>query len=131
MDATALVDVVIALALIEYFAFGLLVGRARGRFNVPAPAIAGHPTFERTFRAHQNTLEQLIVFVPAIWIFASTVSAEIAAGLGLLFVVGRALYFRGYVAEAAKRSAGFAIGALAQLALLLGALIGAALKALG
>ena len=131
MDATALVDVVIALALIEYFAFGLLVGRARGTYNVPAPAVAGHPTFERTLRAQQNTLEQLIIFVPSMWMFGTFVSASVAAALGLVFVVGRALYFRGYVAEASKRGTGFLIGGVAQLVLLLGALIGAALKALG
>ena len=131
MDATALVDVVIALALIEYFVFGLLVGRARGRFNVPAPAIAGHPTFERTLRAQQNTLEQLIIFVPSIWMFSSLVSAPIAAALGVVFVIGRALYFRGYVAEASKRGTGFLVGGVAQLVLLLGALIGGVIKALG
>ena len=131
MDATALVDVVIALALLEYLAFGLLVGRARGQHNVPAPATTGHPVFERTFRVHQNTLEQLIIFVPAMWMFSALVSPQIAAGLGLAFVLGRALYFRGYVAEASKRSAGFLIGFLAQAVLLLGSLIGAGMKALG
>jgi glutathione S-transferase len=131
MNYEAAVDVVIALALLEYFTFGLLVGRARGKFNVPAPATTGHPEFERTFRVHQNTLEQLIIFVPSMWVFATFVSQPIACLLGLAFLVGRALYFRGYVAEAAKRGTGFAISALANLALLLGALIGAGLKALG
>jgi glutathione S-transferase len=127
----ALVDVVIALALIEYLVIGTLVGRARGTFNVPAPATTGHPTFERMFRAHQNTAEQLIIFVPSMWIFGSLVSQPVAAALGLVFVVGRALYFRGYTAEASKRGVGFLIGALAQITLLLGSLIGAGMKALG
>jgi len=131
MNYEALVDVVIALALIEYFTFGMLVGTARGKFNVPAPATTGHPQFERTFRVHQNTLEQLIIFIPSMLIFSNFVSAPIACALGLVFIVGRALYFRGYVAEAAKRGPGFAVGALAQITLLLGSLVGAALKALG
>jgi glutathione S-transferase len=131
VSPSPLVDLVIALALLEYFTFGMLVGRARGKFNVPAPATTGHPQFERTFRVQQNTLEQLIIFVPTIWIFGALVSPAIAAALGLVFVVGRAIYFRGYVAAAEKRSLGFAIGALAQIALLLGALGGAAVKVFG
>jgi glutathione S-transferase len=126
-----LVNVVIALALIEYFVFGLLVGRARGKFGVPAPAITGPPEFERTFRAQQNTLEKLVIFIPSMLIFSACVSAPIACLLGLVFIVGRALYFRGYVAEASKRGTGFAVSALANLALLIGALIGALVMALG
>lgn len=120
-----LVAVVIALALIEFFAFGLLVGRARQTYDVPAPAIAGHPIFDRYMRAHQNTMEQLVVFVPAMWLFATYVSANIAALLGLLFVIGRALYMRGYVQEASKRSVGFAVSAIPLLILMLGSVIGA------
>jgi len=131
MAASALVDLVIGLALLEYFVFGLLVGRARAKFDVPAPASSGHPTFERTFRAQQNTLEQLIIFVPSMWMFSSLVSAQIAAVLGVVFVIGRALYFRGYVAEASKRGTGFLISAAAQMTLLIGALVGAGIKALG
>jgi glutathione S-transferase len=126
-----LVTLVIALALLEYFVFGFLVGRARGTYGVPAPAISGNPVFERYFRAHQNTLEQLVIFVPCMVIFARVVSAPIAAGLGLVFIVGRALYMHGYVAEAGKRGPGFLIGALAQVVLLLGSVIGAGIKALG
>jgi uncharacterized MAPEG superfamily protein len=127
----AAVNAVIALALIEYFVFGTLVGRARGTYNVPAPATAGHPTWERMNRAHQNTLEQLVIFVPSVLAFGSFVSAPIACALGLVFIAGRALYFRGYTAEAQKRGPGFAISALANIALLLGSLIGAARAALG
>lgn len=131
MNYESAVYAVIALALVEYFTFGMLVGAARGKFNVPAPATTGHPEFERTFRVHQNTLEQLIIFVPSMLIFSEVVSAPIACALGLVFIVGRVLYFRGYVAEASKRGAGFAVSALANIALLLGALIGAGMKALG
>lgn len=126
-----LVAFVITLALLQYFVFGILVGRARGQYNVPAPATSGHPVFDRTFRVHQNTAEQLVSFVPSIWLFATYVSAPIAAGLGVLFLIGRIVYFRGYVADASKRGTGFAISALAHVALLLGALFGAGMKALG
>ncbi len=126
-----LVAFVVALALLEYFVFGLLAGRARATYNVPAPATSGHPTFDRIFRVQQNTLEQLVIFVPCMFLFGRFVNWQAAAGLGVVFIIGRALYFRGYVAEAGKRSTGFLIGALAQIVLLLGSLIGAALKVLG
>lgn len=126
-----LVAVVLALALIEFFVFGLLVGRARGTYGVPAPAIAGHPVFDRYMRVHQNTMEQLVVFVPAMWLFATYVSATVAAGLGLVFVIGRVLYMRGYVQDPSKRSLGFAVSAIPLLILLLGSVIGAVLAWLG
>ncbi len=119
------VAIVALLALVEVFVMGLLVGRARGTTGVQAPATMGHPVFERTFRAHQNTLEQLVIFLPALWLFALYVNAPVAAGVGLVFVVARVLYFRGYVAEAGKRSTGMAISSLCQAVLVVGALVGA------
>ena len=120
------VAVVIALALLEYSIFGMLVGWARGKYKVPAPAVTGHPVFERYFRVHQNTLEQLVVFVPSIWLFGTYVSTTWAAGLGLVFVVGRAIYLVGYVADPAKREIGFGLSYLPALILLIGGLWGAA-----
>ena len=121
----ALVALVAALALIEYSLFGMQVGRARGRYGVKAPATSGHEIFERSYRVQQNTLEQLVVFLPSLYLFAAFVSEPIAAGLGLVFVVGRALYARGYVADPEKRGMGFAVGYAASNLLLLGGLLGA------
>jgi glutathione S-transferase len=121
----AYVHLVIALALLEFIAFGLAVANARTRYNVAPPATSGHPSFERTFRAHMNTLEQLIIFVPAIWMFAHYLSAPIAAALGALFVIGRALFFTGYVRAAEARHLGFNVSATANGALLLGGIFGA------
>ena len=101
------VAVVILLALVEYVAFGGLVGRARGKYGVNAPAVSGHEVFERYFRVHQNTLELLVVFVPAMWLFGTYVNPTWAALLGLVFVVGRVLYLLGYVKDPAKREIGF------------------------
>ena len=124
----ALVAAVIALALIEYLIFGLLVARARVRCNLPAPATTGHPVFERYFRVQQNTLEQLIVFVPSVWLFGYYVSVLWASGLGVLFVIGRALYLSGYVADPKKRGAGFGLSFLPNVILAVGALVGAILS---
>ncbi len=120
-----LVAIVSVLTLMEYMAFGILVGRARGEHGVKAPAITGNPVFERYMRVHQNTLEQLVVFLPSMWLFGWYVHAPSAALLGLVFLVGRVIYLRGYVEEPSKRSTGVAITAVAQLVLLAGAGIGA------
>ncbi|MCS5635735.1 MAG: MAPEG family protein [Myxococcota bacterium] len=120
-----LVYLVIGLALIEYFGFGMLAGQARGKHGVEAPAVIGHPDFERRFRVQQNTLEQLVIFIPSILIFSQYWSPLIAAAMGIVFVLGRLVYYRGYVADPSKRGTGFLIGMLAQTVLLLGALIGA------
>ena len=125
-----LVAIVTVLALIEYIVLGIQVGQARGRYGVEAPATTGHPIFERYFRVHQNTLEQLIVFVPALWLFARYVSATVAAGLGALFIAARILYARGYVAEPKKRQAGSILTAATTALLLLGGLIGAVMEML-
>lgn len=122
------VAVVTALILFQYYVFGGLVGRARGRYGIKAPATTGDPNFERYFRAHQNELEQLVITVPSMWLFAIYVHVLAAAALGLLYLLGRNLYFRGYVAEAGKRGRGFGIGMLATSVLLFGGLVGAAIS---
>jgi len=121
------VAVVTALMLIEYFAFTLMVARARVRGNVMAPAVSGDPMFERCFRVQQNTIERLIVVVPAMWMFGWYIDAPIGAGIGLVFVIGRYAYQRGYVTDPSQRGMGFGIGMLAEVTLLLGALGGATL----
>jgi uncharacterized membrane protein YecN with MAPEG domain len=120
-----LTAIVIGLALIEYSVFTMLCGRERGRCGVAAPSTSGDPTFERYFRVQQNSVEQLIIFVPAMFLFGHYVSAPIGAGLGLVFILGRALFARGYYEEPPKRAAGFGLSLLSNLVLLLGGLIGA------
>jgi glutathione S-transferase len=120
-----LVAIVIVLALMEFFVFGLLVGRARGTYGVKAPAMSGHEVFDRYFRVHYNTMEVLIIFVPAIWLFGLYLDPRWAAGLGAIYLVGRIVYFRDYVADPAGRGKGFGMSMLPVLTLLIGALIGA------
>jgi uncharacterized MAPEG superfamily protein len=123
----AYVTVIAMLALIEYLYFGIQVGAARGRAGIDAPATTGDPAFERAFRAHQNTLEQLIIFMPSLYATAYFVSDLYAVAAGVAFLIGRAIYFRAYCAEASRRSTGMMITALANLSLVLGALVGAVL----
>lgn len=126
----SLVYVVMMLAVIEYFAFGMAVGMARGRYMIPAPAVSGNPDFERYYRVQMNTLEQMMVFLPSLWTFATFVSASWAAGLGLVFVIGRLVYFIGYTKAANKRGIGFGISGLPTMILMVGGLIGAVMAAL-
>jgi uncharacterized MAPEG superfamily protein len=125
----AVVHAVIALAVIQFFVFGALVGRARVKYQVEAPAITGHPVFERYYRVHYNTLEQLVCLVPGMLLFAAYVSAPVAAGLGLLFIIARIIYLRGYVADPKKRGPGFGLSVLPVMILLLGGFIGAVVSA--
>ena len=125
----AYLAIVTVLALLEYVVISLLVGRARGKYGIKAPATSGHEMFDRTFRVHQNTLEQMVVFLPALWLFGLYVSTVWGAAIGVLFLLGRVLYVQGYIADPEKRGPGFLIGFAENLILLLGGLIGALLAA--
>jgi glutathione S-transferase len=115
---TALVT---CLAIMVYFASSILVSRARVKFGVKLPAISGNPDFERVFRAQMNTLEWLPIFLPSLWLFAIYIGDRSAAALGAIWVVGRILYVLGCAKAVEKRGPGFAIQALATIALWLGA----------
>ncbi|HEY6598688.1 MAG TPA: MAPEG family protein, partial [Pseudomonadales bacterium] len=108
----AWVTIVAMLALLEYFYFGIQVGQARGKYGVKAPATSGNEIFERYHRVHQNTMEQLVMFIPGLYAFAATVSATWAAILGVVFIVGRAVYANLYVADPEKRGTGVLISVL-------------------
>jgi glutathione S-transferase len=106
-------EIVTLLALLEYSILGVMVGRARQTYGVEAPATTGNPDFERYFRVHENTLESLIVFLPAVWIFSLTVNYHFGVALGLLFVIARIIYAAGYLSAASKRATGaFATAAI-------------------
>ena len=121
----AYVDIVTALALLQFMVFGFKVAKARGRYGVAAPAVAGNPTFERYFRVQQNTLEQLIVFLPALYLFSHYYSPLIAAALGVIYLIGREIYAMTYVKDPKKREAGYLLTVLPVAVLIFGALFGA------
>jgi glutathione S-transferase len=111
-------------ALILYMFVTTRVGSARIKYGVPAPAMTGSADFERVVRVHENTLEQLVVFLPALWLFGHFVSAGYAALLGLIWIIGRAIYAWGYYRSAEKRGPGFGIAIMATIVLVMGALGG-------
>jgi glutathione S-transferase len=108
--------------------FAVQVGQQRVRHGVKAPATSGPPEFERAFRIHENTVEQLIIFLPSLWLFATYWRADVAAAIGLLFLIGRQVYRGAYMKDPDTRSAGFGIGALATVILMLGGLVGAIMR---
>jgi glutathione S-transferase len=125
------VALVTLLSLALFFWMGADVACARMRFGVPAPAVTGHPEFERHFRVQANTLEGLVIFLPSLWLFALSIDAlrssnlgdEIAAALGLVWIIGRVIYMRSYVRDPASRGLGFGVQAMASMLLLIGGLV--------
>src|ERR1700730_16140838 len=116
---TALVT---CLAIAFCFFTATQVTRARAAFGIKAPAITGHPDFERVFRVQMNTLEWMPIFLPSLWLFAIYISDPIAAALGVVWIAGRILYMVGYAQAAARRGPGFLVQGWAAIALWLGAL---------
>jgi len=121
----AYVDIVTALALLQFVVFGFKVGRARARYGVKAPAVTGNETFERYFRVQQNTLEQLIVFLPGLYLFSNYFRPQVAAVLGAIYLIGREIYAFTYVKDPAKRDIGFGMTFLPTVILVVGGLFGA------
>jgi uncharacterized membrane protein YecN with MAPEG domain len=109
--------VTVLTAMVLFFTMGL-VGRYRGKHKIMPPAMSGHPEVERALRAQGNTVEQVVIFLPLLWVATLYFHGWIPAALGLVWCIGRVLYALGYVQEANKRGPGFAIASLASLALL-------------
>jgi uncharacterized MAPEG superfamily protein len=124
------VAVITVLILLQYFYFGVASGLARGKAGLEAPAITGDALYERRYRIHQNTMEQLVSFLPAMWLFAYYVSPVYGAGLGVAFLVGRTLYSISYAKNPATRGKGFMIGFIAMLIGFGGTLYGAVVNML-
>ena len=104
-----LIAIVTILALLQYVLFSVQVGSMRGRHKVSAPAISGAPGFERMFRVQQNTMEQLVAFLPALWMFGYWVNPLWAAGFGLVFIIGRFIYRAAYLKDPQRRGLGFTL----------------------
>jgi glutathione S-transferase len=121
------VELVAILAVVQYLGFVVLAGQARRQSGLKAPAVTGHPGFERMYRVQMNTLETLIAFLPALFI-AQHWPSTVVAGLGLVYLIGRLLYWRAYVSDPAKRALGFMLSMVPTTALCVLSLIGIVLK---
>jgi glutathione S-transferase len=115
---------IVLLALLQYVFFTGRVGLGRGKYKIDAPACNGDENFERLFRVQQNTLEQLIVFIPATYAFAYYLSPKWVLAAGALFIIGRFLYATEYAKDPKTRTPGMGMTLLANVVLVLGALFG-------
>jgi uncharacterized membrane protein YecN with MAPEG domain len=122
MQPHSWVAIVTILALLTYFWMSLRVAQARKKCGINAPTMVGDPGLERAVRVHYNTLEWLPIFLVSLWLFAIYWDALVAAGLGVVWIIGRVLYARGYAIDPSKRETGFLIQALATAVLMFGAL---------
>ncbi|HEY9866451.1 MAG TPA: MAPEG family protein [Candidatus Obscuribacterales bacterium] len=115
-------------ALLLYLVVTINVGRARIKYKIMPPEMTGDENFERVVRVQQNTLEQLVLFLPGLWLFSEWINPIWAGGLGGVWIVGRILFAWGYYQAAEKRTLGFAISSLVSFTLLGGAIVGVILS---
>ena len=120
-----LVDLVALAALVQLLVFSILVGGARGRYGVKAPAVTGHPMFERAYRVQMNTLELMVLFIPSLYVAARYWPPAWVAAVGAVYVVGRLMYRAAYVREPASRGLGFLASIVPIFVLLLAGVAGA------
>jgi glutathione S-transferase len=104
-----------------YFYTAFRVGMLRGRHDIRAPACAGHPEFDRAYRVQLNTLEQMGMTLPLLWIATlfPIAWAWLPALIALIWVAGRIIYLRAYMTDPEKRLIGAALSGVLNLILLL------------
>ena len=117
-------SLVSAFAVLLYIILSVNVGRVRVKYGIKAPSTTGHELFERAYRVQMNTLEQLVAFLPSLWIFAFYVSDTWAGILGFIWILGRVIYAKSYYANPEKRFLGFAIAMSSTAILLIGGIVG-------
>ncbi len=118
------IELIAIISVLQYFFFGAMTGRARRDSGLKAPAITGDAGFERMYRVQVNTLETLVAFLPALFIAAKYWPAAIVAGLGLIYIIGRFIYWRAYVTEPSSRASGFMLSMIPTAALIVMSLVG-------
>jgi len=124
LNTFALTSLVTLLVVLLMLVNAVMVGRARGQYQIKAPAVSGHEQFERTYRVQMNTIENVLLFLPAMWVYAFYLGDTGAASTGLIWLIGRILYAAAYTSNPSKRGPGFAISMLAVLGAWLGGLYG-------
>ena len=128
MAMLSVVTLIMVLAVIEVMVLGFLVGRARDQYGVRAPATSGHPAWERLNRAHQNSIEQLVLFIPLFLAYCFNTGLQTGVALGIVYLIARVVYAVGYVREADRRAAGAFLTYAVQVWLAVGAVIGLVVK---
>ena len=121
-------DLVVVLVLAQQIFFSFLVGGARAKYGVKAPATSGHPQFERLYRVQMNSQEQLVILLPAMVLASRYWSPGIVALGGAVYLLGRFVYWRAYTKDPAGRSLGFGLTVFPIWAMLAATLVGIVMK---
>lgn len=124
------IELVSLLALLQYLAFGGMVGKARIKYGVKAPATTGNEVFERFYRVQMNTLELLVVFLPSLWFAAKYWSPSAVAAVGAIYLIGRVLYAKAYIEAPTSRGLGHMLSLLPVAGLLLASFVGLGIASL-
>lgn len=112
------------LALATYIWIIIKVSKARVKYSVKAPSMDGPLEFLSAQRVQTNTVEQMIVFLPSMWLCAFVWNDKAAAAGGAIWVIGRIMYALAYYDEPKKRTPGFAVSTFATLGLILACAVG-------
>lgn len=113
---------IILVALLQYSYFLGKVGYFRAKLEVHAPKTTGNEKWERLFRVQQNTMEQLIIFIPATYFFSSIISDEWVLLPGIIFIIGRALYSASYISNPNGRGLGMIMSFIPSVLMILSTL---------
>lgn len=113
------VELVAILAVLQFFFFGFMTGQSRRESGLKAPAISGSESFERMYRVQTNTMETLVAFLPSLLIASKYWSPLLVSVLGVIYLIGRFLYWQAYVKEPSKRAVGFLVSVIPTLILML------------
>jgi uncharacterized MAPEG superfamily protein len=118
------VELIVITAVIQFLFFGVMTGKARVKYGVKAPATTGEEGFERMYRVQMNTLEMLVIFIPVIFIASNYWSPLLTSSLGLVYIIGRFIYWRAYVNEPKNRAIGFMLSLVPSMLLMVLSVVG-------
>lgn len=128
MTAYPLTSLITLLTVLLMFVTSAIVGKARVKYEIKAPATSGHEMFDRAYRVQMNTLESAVLMLPSLWIY-SIFNGEVGGFvMGVIWLVGRAWYAQAYLADPVRRGMGFGIAFVALAGLWFGALVGLAMR---
>ena len=128
MTAYPLTALITLLTVLLMFAASVIVGKARVKYEIIAPATSGHEMFDRAYRVQMNTLEAAAMMLPSLWIYAIFNGETGAFAMGVIWLVGRTWYAKSYLTNPVRRGPGFGIAFVSLAGLWFGALVGLALR---
>ena len=125
------VAIITILALLQYFSFGFMVGQNRQRTKEAAIDAPEDLQLKRAIRVHLHTGEYIIIFLPFLFLCAHYADARFAAGCGVIWLIGRAMFRAGYMKDGTSRTNGFFVTLFSLVLLLIGAIYGIAKSLIG